>query len=509
MKQLDKKVHPLLEQLTELVWLYPQREAVIDKSGVSYTYGELWRMVSGAQAELKSRNIKKGSRVLVAIPMSVHLYALLLALFSLGAIAVFLDPWMKGKKMGEVIGDTKPDLMLISPRLRFLAYLIPGTRKIPDWWTVKEIPTSNLQLNFTGVNDEDTALITFTSGTSGKPKGADRTFGFLSAQINALRDHLQRPTPQRDFTNFPIVGLANLGVGNTVIVPRINLMKIHKASSRSLKSNLKDTKASRLIVSPSLLTRVLASPNAMDEVEEVFTGGAPIPFSLLQSCMSQYPELQVEAIFGSTEAEPVALTTFSEMQKKMEDPLKGVYAGIPEKITQCKLLRGTEAPIDTCYFKNNECGPGEIGELLVSGQHVNKSYFENPEAFKKNKVVDENGQIWHRMGDMGYFDNQGALFLVGRLHRVINHNGKEYHPFPFEFFLERKLGLRDIGYIQDKNNKILLFIGKRKVSKASIMEAAKQANYPLDDVIFFKGSLPRDPRHQSKLDVHALLAKRH
>lgn len=506
MKTLED-IHPLLARVKTVMQEFPDRIAVIDKNGSPTTYGDLHQLVAYSRKILVRKGVGKGTRVLVAVPMSVELYAILLALFSLGGIAVFLDPWMKGGQMARIIRQVNPKVLVIQSRLRFLAWLLPATWKIHRWWTVDKLDYDHSDWALAPVSEEDIALITFTSGTGGNPKGADRSFGFLAAQMDALSPHLASRVPERDYTNFPIVGLADLALGNTVVVPDVNLMKIHQANPEELVRSLKYTQPTRLIISPSLLQKALSGclqTRVGMGVHTVYTGGAPIPFSLIEKCLGNCPEIHFEAIFGSTEAEPIALCSFEEMRTNMYDPLKGVFVGSPEPITRCRIIRPFEGVIESDQLEEMICQEGETGELIVTGDHVNKSYFENVQAFRENKIVDEDGVIWHRTGDTGYFE-QGQLYLTGRLHRMMNDHGRQIDPFPMEFYLERNLQLPDTGYVQTDQGEFRLYVGGQKSGdKKAIFKAFQECGYPLERILFQKKALSRDPRHRSKLDVHRL-----
>ncbi|MEL6133088.1 MAG: AMP-binding protein [Bacteroidota bacterium] len=353
---------------------------------------------------------------------------------------------------------------------------------------------------------EDRALITFTSGTSGQPKGADRTYGFLAAQLTALSPHLKRPTVDRDFTNFPIVGLADLAVGNTVVIPNLNLMRIHEADPAPVANTLLHQQVTRLIVSPSLLGLTLSQLPPHHLLQEVYTGGAPIPFYLITHSLTHHSHITFRAIFGSTEAEPVALTTFDIMQKQMQDPLKGVFLGTPEPVTSVCLVPPTQGPLTASVLNNPITTDGEVGEIIVSGSHVNTHYFENEAAFKEHKIVDDAGNIWHRMGDLAYWE-KGNLYLVGRLHRVMRRGEKAYHPFPFEEYVRRKLGWTDVGYVQE-GKMFRLYVYTEEVVLSDTLKHLTETPYPLDEICFLSSPLPRDPRHRAKLDVVALKKRR-
>jgi long-subunit acyl-CoA synthetase (AMP-forming) len=355
------------------------------------------------------------------------------------------------------------------------------------------------------VADEDNALITFTSGTSGNPKGANRTYSFILAQAETLKAHLgKQEQASIDYTNFPIVGLANFALGNTVAIPQINLMKLQQSNPTEIFAQLKKQAVNRLIVSPSLLRKVLEAIDTQHELKTVMTGGAPISIQLVKTALEKCPDIYFEAIYGATEAEPICITTFTEINNQLEQPLKGVYVGAPVSEIQLKIVEWQDKPIATTEFESLKLTDGKIGEVVVTGNHVNKRYYKNPAAFAKNKIIDSAATIWHRTGDMGYLEN-GVLYLVGRDHRIIKKDNKNYYPYPIEQYLELKFGISDLGYIQNAASEICLYYYKQSNADESKIEQAFQAcNYPIDKIIRSTKPLPRDARHKSKLQIEQL-----
>lgn len=507
----EAESHPVYHDLQNSFKNYANRVAIIDKDDTPYTYAEFESYILGAYQNLLEKGIKKGSKVLVAVPMSMELYAILEALFAHGAIAVFLDPWMKGKKMGSVIKQIAPDLFIVTKKLSRITWLLPATWRLKKWKVNGATKSMNKNLhlakiyNSIEINDEDDALITFTSGTSGSPKGANRTFGFLFAQAETLKAHLGSPKQATvDYTNFPIVGLAAFALGNTVSIPQLNLMKLHESNPVDILKQLENQVVSRLIVSPSLLRKVLEKIGPNSSIKSVMTGGAPISISLVQTALAKCPSIYFEAIYGSTEAEPICITTFVEINKKLAEPLKGIYVGPPVPEVQLKVIGFKNGHINTATFETLQLNNGEIGEIVVTGNHVNKNYYENPDAFAKNKIVDSSQIIWHRTGDLGYIED-GVIYLVGRDHRIIHKINRDYHPYPIEQFIELAFGIADVGYVQNIEAEVCLYYYSQKnIDESKIEKAIRDCKYPIDRIIKSKKPLARDARHKSKLQIEKL-----
>lgn len=501
---MSSPTHIAFNDIVQSLDQFKERKAIIDKDGTAYSYADFKKLIVGARTHLEGLGVKKGDKILVFVPMSTQLYAILEAIFSLGATAIFLDPWMKGKKMGNVIKQVQPDLFVVTKKINRIAWLLPATWSLKKW-KVDQITPSNHDWEIVDVDGSDNALITFTSGTSGTPKGANRTFDFLHAQAETLKGHLANDQNEGfiDFTNFPIVGLADFAVGNTVVIPQINLMKIHKADSHALKNHLNQNMVSRLIVSPSLLSKIIedATTEQLQHIKHVVTGGAPIPMHLILNCLEYFPDVFFEAIYGSTESEPICITDFKVVKERLSEPLKGVYVGevVPE--IQLKIIEAHKAAIGSDQFAQMQLSEGKIGEVVVTGNHVNKNYYKNPAAFQQAKIVDIEGEIWHRTGDLGYLEN-GHLFLVGRDHRIIQRDNTAYYPYGLEQHIQLKFNVKDVGYIQ-KDDRILFYVSDKSDTTA-IYNEIKAVGYPIDAVVQTTKPLPRDARHKSKLQVEQL-----
>lgn len=505
---MNSQRHIAFDDIVESLEKNRDRIALIDKEGKRHTYGEFKQQITGARAELVKHGVQKDSKVLVFVTMSMELYAILEALFSLGAKTIFLDPWMKGRKMGAIINQVEPDLLILNTKAARFSWLLPATWKLKKW-KVKAISPNNDDWKIAEVKDDDSALITFTSGTTGTPKGANRTYSFIDAQAKALKERLQGETNSInvDYTNLPIVALAGFAIGNTVVIPKINLMKVHKANPLEIVDHLKEVGVTRMVVSPSLLKKVLIGIKGKGNasIKEIVTGGAPITNSLIKDCIENHANIEFESIYGSTEVEPISSATMKEIYTLLDEPLRGIYVGEPVEEIVLKVLKPTEHPVDSNYFEQHQLGEDEIGEIVVTGDHVNKNYYENPEAFAKYKIVDVNGTVWHRTGDIGYLE-KGKLYLVGRDHRIMEKDGKKHFPFPIEQFVEREFDCTDVGYVQKKNGEFVLYLGPTEKSITDqILEKIKSVGYPCDKIVVKSKELPRDPRHRSKLQIETLI----
>jgi len=505
---MSSEHHIAFNDIVESLEKNGDRIALIDKQGQEYSYLDFKQHITGARQELVNQGVGKGTRVLVFVTMSFELYVILEALFSLGAKTIFLDPWMKGRKMGTIIKQVKPELLILNTKAAKFSWLLPATWWLKKW-KVKSIIPNNDEWEIESVEDDDSALITFTSGSTGVPKGANRTYAFIDAQAKALKTRLQGNQDEInvDYTNLPIVALAGFAIGNTVVIPKINLMRVHKADPNELSKHLSDLKVTRLVVSPSLLKKILIGikANGKGSIKEIVTGGAPIPNTLIKDCIENHPDIEFESIYGSTEVEPISTSMMKDIYAKFNEPLKGVYVGRHVDELNIKIIKATDQNIDSTYLKNNELKNNEIGEIVLTGEHVNKNYFENPSAFARYKIVDSEDTVWHRTGDIGYLEDD-EIYLVGRENRIMTKDETKYYPFPLEQYVENEFNCDDVGYVKTKAGEFVLYIGSNfSLNEKLLLEKTREIGYPCDKVVFHKDALPRDPRHKSKLQVEELI----
>ncbi|MGI9515682.1 MAG: AMP-binding enzyme, partial [Pirellulaceae bacterium] len=160
---------------------------------------------------------------------------------------------------------------------------------------------------------------------------------------------------------------------------------------------------------------------------------------------------------------------------------------------------------------------GQIGELVVSGDHVCRDYFRNPEANAENKIVDPLGVIWHRMGDTGYFDGEHRFWLTGRVHSTIRRDSELLHPQLIEQVVARALPkINQVAAVGMPDKQLgqalwIVVVGGSEQPpgiKDQVAAAVQESVYAqsCDRVLIRTDALPVDPRHNSKIDYAALTA---
>jgi acyl-CoA synthetase (AMP-forming)/AMP-acid ligase II len=491
----------VLSILTDVARRHPDRPALI-LGRESIAFSALRERIDRASSGLQREGLQPGDRAIVMIPMSIDLYVAMLALLDLGAVAVFVDPWIGWRQIASFAAYAEPRAWLGIPKshmLRLLTGRLPITvttgRRLgpfPARRTLSEIEEPAGDGAVHASQPDDPALITFTSGSSGEPKGANRTHRFLLAQHRALAAEFPAQEGDVDMPMFPVFALNNLAVGVPSVVPDMDFRRVDRVDGAAILRQMLTHGVTTCTASPPFFDR-LASTGENPGLRRILTGGAPVSDAQLRAWRRAFPDTEIVVAYGSTEAEPVAHLT-AEERLELKGP--GFCAGRPIDRIRAKVIdeEGRELP------------QGRIGELIVTGDHVCRDYYRNPKAVKENKITDQDGTVWHRMGDTGWFDAQGRFWIAGRVHSTIRRGGELIHPQLVEQAAQgedpriRRAAAVGLG------ERVVLVIetDAGEEIKKDIHTRLAAAGQTVDEIRLTKMPLPVDPRHNSKIDYGKL-----
>ncbi|MBK6610315.1 MAG: AMP-binding protein [Sphingobacteriales bacterium] len=470
---------------------FPERHAVIQEKR-AVTFSQLELEVARTIAYFEKKGIKKGDRVLVFVGMSIDLYRIVLALFSMGAVAVFVDEWVNTERLSLCCKIAKCKAIIAPLPYRIIGLFIAEIRKIPIFLNHKKQTETSIKTSTEPTAASDSALITFTTGSTGTPKAADRSHGFLKAQFDALTPLIKG---KASMTMLPVVLLLNLGLGITSVIADFKTAKPKKFKAQKILTQIKKYEVDSLIASPYYLLELAKATQEKTSLKHIISGGAAIFASDAKIISASFSNANFTVVYGSTEAEPISHCQANELIECKND--FGLLAGKPVSSVALKIMPPQKLPHTTEKVLNNlELPQGNIGEIIVSGNAVNKTYIDNPEAVAENKIITEK-IIWHRTGDSGYLNEQGNLFLTGRTAQIIEHNKKVYYPFVIENKLKNIEGVK-LGTLILWNNKLILALCTTDSFSENLLSGIEY-----DEIRYFK-SLPLDPRHYSKIDYQKL-----
>ncbi len=412
------------------------------------SFQALNRMADLYACEFRRCGIVKGTKALVMLHPGFDFIAAVFAIFKTGAVPVLIDPGMGIPNMLSCISKTGPEAMVAVSKAHWMSLLFPGSFKsvgmrftkgampLPKIRHLPEFSESAKTENFPveDMGDDDMAAIVFTTGSTGPPKGVVYTHGIYSKQLEIIRDCYGAGPREIDMPGFPLFALFSVLLGMPCVIPDFNPSFPAKADPARLVRIIQDNKVSFSFASPALWRNVAAycisKSIRFDSLKKVLMAGAPVPADLhrmLKDVIAPGGETIVP--YGATEALPVANFAGSEMLAETAELTAqgaGYCVGYPCGGISVKIIRAVDEPIER-WDEGLVLSVGEKGEIAVSGSVVTREYYNELVHNRSAKIPDPSGKIWHRMGDVGYFDAKGRLYTLGRkAHRVFTKDSVLY-----------------------------------------------------------------------------------
>ncbi|MES2658214.1 MAG: AMP-binding protein [Verrucomicrobiota bacterium] len=507
----------LVSLLADRSRMHPDRPALVDSfrgEDRVVSYEELSRRVSAGAGELRQMGLKRGQVVLVFQPVSIELYEFLLSAFHSGLRVMLADPSAGRKFLSLCCRRLMPDAFFGSWKAHCLRLTVPEMRRIPisicsGWFpAARAWRTDGEGVPLVDVADDDAALVTFTSGSTGVPKAAVRSHGFLLAQHRALSKSLEFEDGEVDLITLPVFVLANLASGLTSVLAATDLAKPGSPDVIAITAQCEKFHVTRCAASPAFFEGILAG--GMPRFERLYTGGAPVFPDLLRRLRCALPEASIHSVYGSTEAEPIAHFPADQAGEETDALTRrggGLCSGVPVPEIHLRIIAdrwGTPLAADDPEFLS----AGNAGEIIVSGDHVLRGYLDG--IGDEETKIHDGKKVWHRTGDAGWIDSQGRVWLLGRCAEKLPtfpaRDGLPVDALRYPFAIECALreifpGIRMAA--MDWENQRTLVVGKKCDASEADVVKRRAEDFGITRVIYLE-SLPLDRRHNAKIDYPAL-----
>lgn len=386
--------------------------AILDWDGVSWTFAQEWQAAEAAAQMLRGKGVQPGDRVLLVTENCGTLCAFIFACSLIGAWAVPVNARQTGAELVRITDHASPRVAVymtsVSPNAAEHGAVADATLETGLWGEVHIAVLGESD----PAEDEDVAVMLYTTGTTGTPKGVMLTHGNLiyAGQTSAkVRDIT---ADDRVYGALPIThvfGLASMLMASTYAGGMIQLEA--RFSAKSLYQALKSG-VTILPAVPQMHALLMAytaehelPPIAGGPLRYVSSGAAPLD-PVWKRKAEQFYGIALQNGYGMTETTAGVCTTKSligDPDVSVGPPLDGVEVGIDEQV---------------------EGGGAGMGEVLTRGPHIMRGYFRNAE--ETAKVLDSDG--WMHTGDLGKIDAEGRVHILGRSKELIIRGGFNVYP---------------------------------------------------------------------------------
>jgi malonyl-CoA/methylmalonyl-CoA synthetase len=422
----------------------PEKAALRLPDGLTLSYAELFGAADRLAASLHARGLRHGDRVAFFLGNSPEFVVAYLAVIRLGAVMVPLNLAYRRLEIAHILADAEPRLFLTDrDRLSVLDELEPGERPA-DVILAEDLESlSGDAAGFGPVDADDLAMILYTSGTTGRSKGAMITHGNVLATVTGLLaawawepDDVLLLTLPLFHTHGLVVGLhCALAAGATVLLR-------HRFDAGEAAAELLGGEATLFFGVPTMYVRLV------EELRRRRLGGAADGLSRLRLCCSGSAPLSPETFDAFRELTGhEILERYGMTETGMS--LSNAYAGLRIPGTVGTPLPGVSARIvDAEDARGGDLPAGGEGELLVRGSHVFPGYWRDPEKTAASFIHDNLGRRWFRTGDLARRDPEtGHYTLLGRRHELILRGGFNIYPREVEEVLASFPGVREAAVV--------------------------------------------------------------
>jgi long-chain acyl-CoA synthetase len=414
-------------------------------NGLRVSYAQLWSQAKQYASVLRDKGIESGDKVALLLPSTPHFPLAYFGTLALGAVAVPVHALLKAEEIEYVLADSGAKLLVCAaplllegakgaelagvPVLAVMDGGDAGTERI-DELALEAAPIEALVPRA----PDDTAVVLYTSGTTGKPKGAELTHFNVMMNVTVLTQHTFA-IDKSDivlgclplFHTFgQIVCMASaFYVGATVVLlPRFDGAEVLRL--------LDEEKCTVFMGVPTMYLGLLEAAKTSElrpQLKVAISGGAALPLAVLEKFKDVFGTYILEG-YGLTETSPGAAFNQTYME--------------PRAGTVGKALWGVEVEVAKADIDDRIelLPPGELGEIVIRGHNIFKGYLNQPEETAAT-IVDG----WFRSGDLGDKDEEGYIRILDRKKDMVIRGGYNVYPREVEEVLMRHPGVAQVAVI--------------------------------------------------------------
>jgi acyl-CoA synthetase (AMP-forming)/AMP-acid ligase II len=489
----------------------PDRDCVVFE-GKRYTFGQVNERSNRLANSLTKLGIKKGDMVAI---LQVNCNQFLEAYYAVAKLGAILNPLNFRAKEDELtymlnnsgavalfVGDRYVNMVnAMRPNLTYVQHYISIDGKQENMHYYENLISSGSPDEVVpDVDDEDTTLLMYTAGTTGRPKGVPMTHNSYGIYVLDNVDPASPDIEEKNLLTVPLYHVAGFQALLAAVYGGRTLIMMRQFEVNEWMDTVQRERVNRAMLVPTMLKRVIDNPDFhkydLSSLRVITYGAAPMPFEVIKKAIEIMPHVRFINAFGQTETSST-ITTLG--------PEDHVISGTPEE--KAKKLKRLETsigrPMSDVEMKvidaeGNDLPPGEIGEFVARGPRIMKGYFKDEE--KTAQAFTKDG--WLRTGDTGYMDEEGYFYLAGRGDDMIIRGGENISPEEVETVLYSHpkieeaavIGVPDPEWGQEPRAIVVLKKGK-SATPEEIIEYCRQklSSFKRPRSVVFVDELPRNP----------------
>jgi long-chain acyl-CoA synthetase len=485
--------------------LYPNQEAFV-YGDTRITFSELNTRVNKLIHALHGMDVKKGDVLGILSWSCLQFVEVYGAAMKGGFIASPFNPRLQANELEYIINYSEANTLFVGPELLEVANsLRPRLPKVrnfislegsaPDMTAYHDLLESYPgQEPDTQVNEDDPVCIIYTSGTTGVPRGALYTHRRFIEDSKTLVINMSLQPGDKRVQITPLFHIAgNSHFRSSLYSAGCNIIMKFFDAANTLKT-IQDERATHMDFVPTHLVAMLNLPDLkkydISSMKFLWYGGSPMPLEVLKKGMKVFGPLFAQG-YGQSESGPAISHLSKEDHNVLDRPKKEqkklVSAGRPDIGVQVRIVDD----------KDKDVEPDELGEITVRSKHVMVEYWHKPDDTRANIV---NG--WLHTGDMGYYDEEGYIYIVDRKKDMIISGGENIYPREVEEILYRHpavleaavIGIPDQYWVERVHAVVTTKKGASTTAEEIIVFCKKNlASYKAPKSIELVDSLPKNP----------------
>ncbi|MDQ0341004.1 2-furoate---CoA ligase [Caldalkalibacillus uzonensis] len=433
------------------VYRYPDNIAIV-QGDRRVTFAELNQEVNRVASSLQRLGLKKQDRVLVLLKNRIETIVLFWAIQKIGAVFTPINLRLSPEDIHYCINDVEAKFVIFEESSAHT--VMQGelsSRPIYIGLNVDNVDVSYTELLNHGsetfystlIDDDDISVILYTSGTTGRPKGVPRSHKNEYASTLAHIFQCYYEWHECTLGVMPIYHTMGLRSLIAMVLCNGTFVSMPDFDAHECLNTMVEEKVSCLYLTPTMYHDLVHHPEVkymtFPSLRTLVYAGAPMSKALIQKCTEIFAPQHFINHYGSTEI--YTFTTCSEVTKKPG------CAGKPGIHQHIRLVvpdpERKASPLETVK-------KGEIGEIIVdmSSSEAFKGYWNRPDA-TASSIKDG----WYFTGDLGYVDDEGDLYIVGRIDEMILYGGENIHPQEVERVIQDHPKVEDVVVVGEKDER--------------------------------------------------------